>query len=225
MTRVVCGLFGLTVLVASSGAAQPPKEAPTPEAQLAALRKEVAAFDKDITALTAELARETVAVKRLEEQFEASKLWHMGLPIAIDVLTKDIKAAEADGGGKVVSGMRTMTVAEAKELLAKMARSRDQFEKPYAALEATLAARVAGRDALQKRLIAVKAQRAALLDTTDAIDIELRVLKPKDGAKVDDAKLAEVKKRLADLQRTLEVGREVLNLSKEAPNGGEPKKP
>jgi len=190
----------------------PPKE------EIARLRHEVKALDKDIMTVVNQLAKETVDVKQLQGDVETltkkqsdEKDRLTGRAKAI----KDVETGKTDGPQYVMFGKRKVSLDDAKAELKADVKRHATNQKSLDTMEQVLAQRIKTRDTLEKQLETLKNQKTELAVAIDAMEAELNALKlqqMESKYQTDDTRLAKIKEDLQKLKTKVEVEREKLKL-------------
>lgn len=183
-----------------------------PEKEIARLRKEVSALDKDIKNVGALLAKETVEVKYMKE--DAEKLRSQ---VATEKERLQVRAdALSDATEKVKLGGRMVSPAEAKEaLLADVQRAVGR-KNSVAAMETSIAAKERVRESLERQLDELKKKKvemAAEIDTVEAQFQMLKVQQMESKYQFDGTRLAGIKASLLELRKKHDMTVEELKLA------------
>lgn len=183
-----------------------------PEKEIARLRKDVSALDKDIKNVGAALAKETVEVKYLRE--DAGKL-------KAQVGTEHDKIVArgqviSDATEKVAHGSRMISATEAKELLNGDVTRHLSRKKALAAMETSLGAKEKVKETLERQLDELKKKKIELAAEIDTIESEFNVLKlqqMESKYSFDDSRLSKIKKSLQELKKKHDIAVAELNLA------------
>jgi peptidoglycan hydrolase CwlO-like protein len=183
-----------------------------PEKEIARLRKEVSALDKDIKNVGALLAKETVEVKYMKE--DADKLRSQ---VATEKERLQVRADTlSDATEKVKLGGRMVSPAEAKEaLLADVQRAVGR-KNSLAAMETSIAAKERVRESLERQLDELKKKKvemAAEIDTVEAQFQMLKVQQMESKYQFDGTRLAGIKASLLELRKKHDMTVEELKLA------------
>lgn len=183
-----------------------------PEKEIARLRKEVSALDKDIKNVGALLAKETVDVKYMKE--DAEKLRGQ---VATEKERLQVRAeAISDATEKVKLGGRMVSPTEAKDaLLADVQRAVGR-KNSLAAMETSIAAKERVRESLERQLDELKKKKvemAAEIDTVEAQFQMLKVQQMESKYQFDDSRLAGIKASLLELRKKHDMTVEELKLA------------
>jgi chromosome segregation ATPase len=182
-----------------------------PEKEIARLRNELKGLDKDIMGVVEQLAKETVAVKQLQEQVDERAAKQEQADALLESRAKAIKNAE----GHVTIGNRTMTIEAAKAELEAGVKAYNANQKTLDTLKATVATRTKVRDTLEKQLETLKSQKVELAAAIDGMEADLNALKlqqMESKYQTDDTRLAKIKDDLKKLKTRVDVEREKLKL-------------
>jgi len=228
---VILGVIGFVAVTALGGtklasyirselrqARQDAEDSIPPEKEIARLRSEVKALDKDTMTVVNQLAKERVGVNQLREDVDnlaknqgAEKDRLTGRAKAI----KDAETSAPEGPQYVMFGNRKLTVEAAKAELEADVKRFATNQKSLDTMERVLAQRIKTRDSLEKQLETLKNQKTELTVAIDAMEAELNALKlqqMESKYQTDDTRLAKIKEDLQKLKTKVEVEREKLKL-------------
>ncbi|HEY2785902.1 MAG TPA: hypothetical protein VGJ05_13110 [Fimbriiglobus sp.] len=188
-----------------------------PEKEIARLRKEVSALDKDIDAVKGKLAREIVECRYIKEDSDK-------LRVRVDADQERILSAGErikNATEQVKYGGRPMNPVKAKELLKADVVRHMNNKKTLENMESNLAAREKIKTILEGQLDELKSKKSSLATAIDSIEVELKDLQLKqmeNKYQFDDTRLAHIKDSIRELRKKIDVQREELKL---APLGNE----
>jgi chromosome segregation ATPase len=183
-----------------------------PEKEIARLRKEVAALDKDIEAVKGKLAREIVECRYIKEDADKLRTRVDAEQVRLIEVGDQIKAATE----QVKYGGRTVNAAQAKEMLKADVTRHLTSKKNLEGMEAGLASREKIKAILEAQLEELKSKKFELASAVDAAEVELKDLQLKqmeNKYQFDDTRLAGIKDSLRELRKKIDVEREKLNLA------------
>jgi chromosome segregation ATPase len=182
-----------------------------PEREIARLRKEVAALDKDIDAVKGKLAREIVECRYIKEDADKLRTRVDAEQARLIEVGDQIKAATE----QVKYGTRTVNAALAKEMLKADVQRHMTSKKNLEGMEAGLASREKIKAILEAQLEELKAKKFELASAVDAAEVELKDLQLKQMEskyQFDDTRLAGIKESLRELQKNIAIKREELKM-------------
>jgi len=184
------------------------------EKEIARLRKEVAALDKDIDAVKGKLARETVECRYIKE--DSAKLRTKVDAEHIRLLTAgdEIKATTE----QIKYGGRTVNAEKAKEMLREDVKRHMNQKKTLETMESNLASREKIKGILEAQLDELKSKKMELATVIDSIEVELKDLQLKQMEskyQLDDTRLARIKESITELRKKIDIKREELKLAPE----------
>lgn len=182
------------------------------EKEIARLRKEVSALDKDIDAVKGKLAREIVECRYIKEDADKLRTRVENEEVRILNLGDQIKAATE----QVKYGGRTMNPAQAKDQLKEDVKRHMNSKRNLESMEAGLASREKIRVILEGQLEELKAKKVSLASDIDEIEVQLKDLQLKQMEskyQIDDTRLAGIKESLRELRKKIDVKREELKLA------------
>ena len=183
----------------------------TPEKEIARLRKEVSALDKDIRNVGAALAKETVEVKYLREDSGKMKGQVTTEHEKIVARSEVISAATE----KVAFGSRMISATEAKEKLNADVQRQLSRKKTLDAMETSLVAREKVKEALERQLEELKKKKIELSADIDTIEAEFNMLKYKQMESkysFDNSRLSKIKESIKDLRLKHDIAIEEMKL-------------
>ena len=183
-----------------------------PEKEIARLRKDVSALDKDIKNVGAALAKETVEVKYLKE--DAGKLRTQVSADHEKIVARG--QVISDATEKVKFGSRMISATEAKELLRADVQRHVSKKKSLDAMETSIVAREKVKEALERQLDELKKKKIELAAEIDTIEAEFNMLKYKQMESkysFDDSRLSKIKQSIQDLRKRHDIQVAEMNLA------------
>lgn len=183
-----------------------------PEKEIARLRKDVSALDKDIKNVGAALAKETVEVKYLKE--DAGKLRTQVSAEHEKIVARG--QVISDASEKVKFGGRTISATEAKELLRADVQRHVSKKKSLDAMEQSITAREKVKDALERQLDELKKKKIELAAEIDTIEAEFNMLKyqqMESKYSFDDSRLSNIKDSIRQLRRRHDEAVEMMKIA------------
>lgn len=183
-----------------------------PEKEIARLRKDVSALDKDIKNVGAALAKETVEVKYLKE--DADKLRTQVSADNEKILARG--QAIEDATEKVKFGGRMVSATEAKEILRADVQRQVARKKTLTSMETSISAREKVKDALERQLDELKKKKIELAAEIDTIEAEFNMLKYKQMESkysFDDSRLSRIKESIQSLRKRHDIAVAEMNLA------------
>jgi chromosome segregation ATPase len=183
-----------------------------PEKEIARLRKEVSALDKDIKNVGALLAKETVEVKYMKE--DADKLRTQVSADSDKVIARG--HAISDATEKVTFGGRTMSAADAKESLRNDVSRLVGKKNSLEAMEKSITAKERVRESLERQLDELKKKKVELAADIDTVEAQFQMLKVQQMEskyQFDDTRLAKIKASLLELRKKHDMTAEELKLA------------
>jgi chromosome segregation ATPase len=182
-----------------------------PEKEIARLRKDVSALDKDIKNVGAALAKETVEVKYLKE--DAGKLRTQVSADEQKILARGQVLKEAT---EVKSNNgRTISVSVAMDQLRADVQRLKSKEKALDAMETSIVAREKVKEALERQLDELKKKKIELAADIDTIEAEFNMLKYKQMESkysFDDSRLSKIKQSIQDLRKRHDIAVETMKI-------------
>lgn len=183
-----------------------------PEKEIARLRKDVSALDKDIKNVGAALAKETVEVKYLKE--DAGKLRTQVSAEHEKIVARG--QVISDASEKVKFGGRTISATEAKELLRADVQRHVSKKKSLDAMEQSITAREKVKDALERQLDELKKKKIELAAEIDTIEAEFNMLKyqqMESKYSFDDSRLSRIKESIQNLKKRHDIAVETMKIA------------
>ncbi|MFO0935830.1 MAG: hypothetical protein U0798_04845 [Gemmataceae bacterium] len=184
----------------------------SPEKEIARLRKEVSALDKDIRDVGAALAKETVEVKYLREDTSKMKTVVANEHDKIVARGQAINESTQVGtnGGKMTVATRDQMVSLDADVKRHLSR-----KKAYDSMQASLAAREKVKVALENQLDELKKKKIELTSDIDTIEAEYNELKYKQMESkysFDNSRLSKIKESIQKLKKDHDIAVETMNL-------------
>jgi chromosome segregation ATPase len=184
-----------------------------PEQEIARLRSEIKALDKDLSKVMEQVAKERVEVNQLKEKSDELRIKQTQDKDLLQMRAEAIK--KATGSEHVVFNDRKMSVPVAKAELEAGVKRFTANQKSLDSLDVTISSRERIKDSLEKQLDTLKTQRIELLAAVDGLEAELNSLKlqqMESKYQTDDSRLSKIKEDMRALKTKLEVEREKLKL-------------
>lgn len=185
----------------------------TPEQELARIKKEVAALDKDIDKVKGDLAESNVNVRLTKGE--------------VDDLRNEIKDAEAavrkhgdilkaaSSSDRIQWGYRTVSYVDAKELLQSEVRRYKDMRDRLKAREMALASLEETRELIELQLQEMLKQKEELNVAVAEMEAAIKLAKVeqiRSKHQNDGTRMADIKKSLAELKKRVMIQREKLNI-------------
>jgi DNA repair exonuclease SbcCD ATPase subunit len=182
------------------------------EKEIARLRKEVSALDKDIKNVGALLAKETVEVKYMKEDAEKLRT-----QVATEKEKLQVRAdAISDATEKVKLGGRMVSATEAKEALRNDVQRVVGRKNSLDAMEKSISAKERVRESLERQLDELKKKKIELSADIDTVEAQFQMLKVQQMEskyQFDDSRLANIKASLLELRKKHDMTVEELKLA------------
>lgn len=192
------------------------------EKKIKQIRKEVASLDKEVEKASNELAKEIVETEYLARDIDKEQVALAGEEKKVLAAADTIR----NGNERVAYGRYTVSVSEAKQMLADDVRRLKTRKDTLATMKETLVSRERIKDALAKQVDAIKNQKRELTIAIEKLEAEVKSLELaqiESKYQFDDSKLAGVKASLAELQKDVDIRRTKLKLAPTvASEGGAP---
>jgi peptidoglycan hydrolase CwlO-like protein len=187
-----------------------------PEEELRQIKSEVASLDKDIDKARGSVAEEIVEAKLLKTKVDDRREAVKASRTRVETRAAAIKDA---GDNKLVTwDSRKIPYDRAKEMLQSEVTSHKALEKDLQNQETMLGVRERTRDLAQEHLQALIAQKSELEAAVTELEADIKLAKieqVQSKYQNDGTRMAEVKERLANLKKRVEVQRTKLNLAKQ----------
>ena len=182
-----------------------------PEQEIARLRSEIKALDKDLMNVVSQVARERVEVAELEEKADTLRAKQTRDNDLLQARAKAIKNASE----YVVFGDRKLTVAAAKAELEADVKRYSANQKSLESMDATVISRKKIKDTLEKQLDTLKNQKTEMAAAVDGLEAQLNALKleqMQNKYQTDDSRLGKIKEDIRALKTKMDIEREKLKL-------------
>ena len=182
-----------------------------PEKEIARLRKEVSALDKDIRDVGSALAKETVEVKYLRK--DAGKLKTQVVKEEENINARGQTISDATE--KVSFGGRMISMNDAKEMLNAEVTRQLGRKKALKAMEMSLTARENVKVTLENQLDELKKKKIELSAEIDTVEADINVVKlhqMQSKYSFDSSRLSRIKESLQELKKNNDVAKEMLKL-------------
>jgi chromosome segregation ATPase len=182
-----------------------------PKQEIARLRTEIKALDKDLMTVVNQLAKERVEVAQLREKTEDLRAKQSQDKELLQTRATAIKNATEN----VTFGDRKLSVASAKAELELGVKRFTANQRSLESMEATVVSREKIKESLEKQLETLKNQKNELTATVDALEAELTNLdlqQMESKYQTDDSRLSKIKEDMRALKTKLEIEREKLKL-------------
>ena len=190
------------------------------EKKITQMRKDVASLDKDIEAVKTELATAIVRERDLiaqKTELEAVVNAEQTRVLAQGEAIKDVaEKANASRSATVKYGSATVSVAEAKERLARDVNVLKAKKVQLAALSQSAEQHGRIKETLEKQFDEMRRQKEELKAQIDAVEAEYKALQlqqTESKYQTDDTRLARIKENLRNLRTKLDVEKEKLKLT------------
>jgi hypothetical protein len=182
------------------------------EKEIARLKKEVSALDKDRAKVADLLAKEIVEVRYLREGTDELRVAVAGEDTRLLQVADDIKKANQ----QVKYGRSMVSIPEAKDMLRMDVARQVNRKNSLDTQEKTLAARERNKEYLEKQLDTLQRQKNELAVQVESIESEFKALQlaqMESKYQTDSTRLAGIKESLRNLKKNMEIEREKLNLA------------
>jgi chromosome segregation ATPase len=182
------------------------------EKEIARLRREIAALDKDIADVRGKAAREIVECRYIKEDADKLRTKVDSEQARLMELGDQLKTATE----QVSLNGRNVNAARAREMLKADVNRLVESKKHLDSMEAALTSREKSKAILEAQLTELKAKKAELAAAVDQAEIELKDLQLKQMEskyQFDDTRLAGIKESLRKLRTEIDVKREELKLA------------
>jgi multidrug resistance efflux pump len=187
-----------------------------PEEEIRQIKTEVTNLDKDIDKARGSVAEEIVEAKLLKSKVDDRRAAVQSSRAAVEARAQLLKDA---GDNKLVKwDSRQISYERAKELLQSQVTAHKTLEKDLNNLETMLGVRERTRDLAEQHLQALIAQKSELEAAVTELEADIKLAKieqVQSKYQNDGTRMAEVKERLANLKKRVEVQRTKLNLAKQ----------
>ena len=176
------------------------------------LRREAQSIDGEMEKVKNDLAREIVEVRDLTNRTAE-------LRAAVEKNAATLTArgqAITDATEKVKYGTRTFSKADALTELQKDVNGYARNKQRLALMETTLTHRETIKETLAKTLDSMKTKKAEVLAAIDEVEADYKQMQltaVESKYQMDDTKLAEIKKSLRELKKSVEIEKEKQNLT------------
>jgi chromosome segregation ATPase len=190
------------------------------EKKIAQMRKDVVGLDNDLERVKTELATAIVRVRELDGQtteLQTVVKAEQNQLLAYGESIRDVaERANAGGSATVKYGSSTISVADAKERLARDVNILKTKKAQLAFLEQSKAEHERIKETLEKQFDEMRRQKEQLRVEIDAVEAEYKALQLQQiesKYQTDDTRLARIKESLRGMRHKLDVEKEKLNLT------------
>ena len=190
------------------------------EKKIAQMRKDVASLDRDIEKVKTELATSIVRVRDLTgdtADLRAAVTAEQDRLLAQGKSIRDASELATNGGSATVKyGTSTVTIADAKDRLARDVAIFKNRKSQLANMEHVLAQQERTKEMLEKQFDELRRQKEELKVAIDAVETEYKALQlqqMESKYQTDDTRLARIKENLRALRTKLDVEKEKLKLT------------
>lgn len=188
----------------------------SPEDEIARLRTEIKALDKDLLTVVSQLAKEKVELDELKEKTDTLRAKQAQDKELLTARAEAIKkASEKSGTEYVVFGDRKLSVSAAKAELEAGVKRHTANQKSLDSMDATVASRRKIKDSLEQQLDTLKNQKTEMAAQVDGLEAQLNALKlsqMESKYQTDDSRLSKIKDDIRKLKTRMDIEREKLKL-------------
>ena len=176
------------------------------------LRRDAQSIDGEMEKVKNDLAREIVEVRDLTNRTAELRAAVEKNAVALTARGQAI----TDATEKVKFGTRTFSKSDAMADLQKDVNGFTRSKQRLALMETTLAHRETIKETLAKTLDGIKTKKAEVLAAIDEVEADYKQMQltaVESKYQMDDSKLAEIKKSLRELKKSVEIEKEKQNLT------------
>lgn len=186
---------------------------PTPEEQLAQIKKKVGLLDEDIGKVKGDLAESIVNVRLLKSEVDDLRIEVKENDAAVRKHGEVLKAASTND--RIQWGYRTVGYVEAKELLQGEVKRHKEIKDRLKARELALVSQEQTRELIEQQLQEILKQKEELSVAVAEMETQIRLAKVeqiRSKNQNDGTRMAGIKQSLNELKKRVMIQREALNI-------------